>query len=39
MRAAFKKVNRVPVIDVGGTHVKVMATHPIPVGKSPFHNQ
>jgi polyphosphate glucokinase len=26
MRAAFRKVNRVLVIDVGGTHVKVMAT-------------
>ena len=26
MRAASRKVNRVLVIDVGGTHVKVMAT-------------
>ena len=26
MRAASQKVNRVLVIDVGGTHVKVMAT-------------
>ena len=26
MKTAFRKVNRVLVIDVGGTHVKVMAT-------------